>query len=276
MTYSIVRKRAYSAMSRGAYISPRARMAMRGGMYVYRNRAKFKRAARVIGRAYKRSKRTKAFSAKNVGFNIGEGTGKRYISQNNGPVLQQTRQLIVENLSDIPKGDAINERERDIVNVRGFKVCMELNNVTSKPMYVNMAMICPKNSSAPSVINFFRDSGLKRAKNFDDNLTSLELHCLPINTDLYTVLRHKRMILAPGDTPTDTATLTGRSYTNVDWYVPLKRQMRYASTSALNSADRVYLVYWCDLYATGINIPGTLNALQAAERHITYFREPKH
>jgi len=275
----IVRKRAYAALSRGARANPyarRARMAYRLGSYAYKNR---RTIGRVASYAYRATKRRKAnnFSRRNIGEPVGTGTTKRSATDSADNVLRNTRQQYVHSLSDIPEGTELDARQRRIVNLRGFKLCLEVKSIGPAPLYVNIAVLSPKGNAENVTVNdFFRSSqATDRARDFADDLNSNEFHCLPINADRYTILKHKRYRLIPGGTESGSVSQQGLSYMNVDWYIPLKRQLRYDGTTGQPEAGAVSLVYWFDEFATSSGTASTTGIVQMSRRCVTYFKEPK-
>jgi hypothetical protein len=143
-----------------------------------------------------------------------------------------------------------------------------------------VAIISPKNSGAITAQNFFRGQGNEsRGLDFGFARTALEHHCLPLNTDKFYVLKHKRMRLNPDDMSNNIqwSQERGSSYKNIDWYVPLKRQLRYDDPDANFPTDGpVYLVQWCDTWTAIAGAPATTNAMSRQERHVMYFRPTRH
>jgi len=237
-----------------------------------------KRKFRTIRRAYKSSKKQRLFSKTHVGENIGATSCKSVEIVSTDLQPKDTRTLYSASVCRIPQGTEINERLRKHVNLRGFKVCFELLNTQPTPMYFNIAVVAPKNTTNQNVDNnkFFRDTSTDRARDFGNGLTGLEFHCLPINTDDYTVLKHKRFRLGPVGSNPEIAENVTNNYKNVDWYIPLKRQVRYTNAEDNKPTDGdVYVVYWCDkMFAASGDTPSTA-AVGVTQRYITYFREPK-
>ena len=221
------------------------------------------------------------FSRRNIGEYIGTNTGKLHQTEFSDLTNQATRTLYSFPLCNIPKGDEMNQRERSMLNLRGFKICMEWKNDLQEPLYINLCVLCPKAANDTQAIpgpNFFRnqDNNDSRGTDFTNALNSNEFHCLPINTDLYTVLRHKRYRLIPGsqsDPTTNSA--SGLSYMRTDWWVPVKRQLRFDTPNSAPTDGQCFLVYWADEFGATGGSPPVTNAMKVSKRTITYFREPK-
>lgn len=265
-------------------------MGLRLAQSAYNNRRAIIRARRYVrtGTTYVRSiarakiiaaKRQK-FSTKNVGHEPGVSTGKTYESVNVPSADKSTRTLYSTALCNIPKGDERNQREKTVVNIRGFKLCLEVKNLTQEPMYVNIAVISPKAAADAAAIpgpEFFRaeDNADRRGTNFVNGLSSSEFHCLPINTDLYTILKHQRLMLIPGsETDPTTNSAEGKSYEAINMWIPLRRQLRYDAPNSAPTDGQVFLVYWFTKFGEPGGVTPTTNAVKFTERVVTYFRDP--
>lgn len=280
---SVVRYRS-NALRRVTPYAARNRY-VRAGMFVYNNRKTIGRMARGAKRAYKQYARTSRkrakFSRKNIGEPVGTDTGKRAVVGEDDAIIRSTRTLYTQGLCDIPQGSALDERERRIANIRGFKICCEVKNLASEPLYVNVAVLSLKagassGSGQVNVNDFFRASaGPDRARDFGSTLTGMEFHCLPINTDRYTILKHKRYRLVPPVTGT-TVSHSGSSYMNIDWWIPLKRQIRWdAGTASDPEAGAVTFVYWADKMFNTAGTAIETSQFRFSSRLVTYFKEPK-
>jgi hypothetical protein len=99
-------------------------------------------------------------------------------------------------------------------------------------MYWNWAIISPK-AECGSVASggFFRASSESRSQDFGRQLTGSQFRCLPINTDKYVILKHKRFRIGGmsrgwGAGNTKNRSLSGSNYMNFFTYVKLNRQLR--------------------------------------------------
>jgi len=189
---------------------------------------------------------------------------------------KDTRTLYNVNLLSMIRGngDNINNRARDIVNVRGMKMCVEMENLGSKSLWVHTALIVPKNrTSTFGSADFFRSEGLndRRSNDFDTSLDSMQMRCLPINTDEWHVISHKRKFL-PGSSSSDKS---GSTNAAVDTYHPINRQFRFDGPGAGACNTPIYFVYWADGLGVGNAGGPVLNGWSLGFRNVTYFREPK-
>lgn len=261
-------------MARNAFLARRGKL-LRYGRFAGRL-SKAALAYEVGSMAYRAAK--SRFSHRNIGEPPGTGTAKRCATLDRDIVTEDTRTLYTHNLVTIQEGTAIDERMRRIVNIRGFHICAELRNRSTAPMYMNVAILATKGgteSSSVGVSDFFRASvGGNRARDFANDLTGMEFHCLPINTDRYTILRHKRFrFIEDGGTTYNSQ--SGRDYTNINWYVRLNRQLRYDSNTGTPESGNVYLVYWADLFETNSGTAPITGAFSNSWRVVTTFREPR-
>ena len=255
-----------------------ARAAMKIAKFGYRRyRRSRKRRYKSKARAAKRQR----FSRKNIGETPGLSNAKRSLQQNSNASNFSSRTLNVKNLCQIPFGDDTDERQRHLINMRGFKLCFMVRNRTDRPVYWHWALISSKINlnNTPSTDNFFRGSGNQRGVDFANDLTSLEFHCLPINTDIYNILKHKKYrINSYGRTTSADATTwqehSGRNYMDVKAWIPLKRQLRFDNnTSDSPISGSVFLVHWCDQISTSGGVAPVSTVLSIQQRHIAYFRE---
>lgn len=227
---------------------------------------KTKKAASTIQKAW----RNRHKGLDSMGHPPGSGTAKTNTGTQN-TALTATRTLNAEPLLNLARGDNLNARERDVIDLRGFKVCMQMQNLrTAAPMYVNVAVISSKfnPTQVPISTDFFRGEDTTRGVDFNNNLQSTEFGCLPINTDKYFIQTHRRFTLAPFNRDQV-------DYGSKQFYVPIKRQIRYDTSGSGSQNRQFYLVWWCDtLLATAGTTPVTA-AMNFQWKAVTYFREPK-
>ena len=178
---------------------------------------------------------------------------------------------------DATGADEINTRERDVAVIKGFKVCCEIqNDNTSTPMYLNFAIVVPRDNLGTPGDDFFRSqAGTSRTNQFDPTaLTANELHCLPINTDKYFVIKHLRYRVA-----SDTGGTADSHQLNIDFYQPINRQLRWDDSLGTPRQD-IYIMSWASFFgrnagtvaASGDN--DTSETYSRALRVVTYFADP--
>ena len=230
---------------------------------------KAKKAASSIQKAF-RASRNKYKGLESMGHPSGTATAKTDTGTQN-TLLTSTRTLNFEQLINLTRGDNINARERDIIDLRGFKVCIQMQNLRlSTPMYVNVAIVSSKfdPTSSPSVTGFFRGQDATRGDDFSTSLQSLEFHCLPINTDKYFIQTHRRYKLAAFNTDQV-------DYAMKEFYVPIKRQIRFDNSASGSLNRQFYLVWWCDTLLAPGGAAAIPSAFNFQYKVVTYYREPK-
>lgn len=204
------------------------------------------------------------------------GQAKAFTPMDTNPVQLSTRTFYENELTDVPKDSGFNEidaRQRESCYIEGFKILTSLENTSTKPIHFNMAVLMNRTSPAasPSPNEFFRGTGINRGLDFSTALNSNDFRARPINTDKNVVLMHKRVTLSPaGSTSYESGWKP--SFHTMDAYIPIKRILTYDQGVCNN---RVYIVYWCDLFNTAAAATGTATSLTHSQRVITYFKEPK-
>lgn len=214
-----------------------------------------------------------------IGFPKGTATSKRAATVTNTGDPLSTRTLYYENLVNIAKTSTneIDKRQRDNAYISGFKICYDVLNYSVNPVLLNVAVVYDKRSNDGTVImaldDFFRSSeGNNRAKDFSITLDANEFHCLPLNTDRFSVLKHGRFTLGPTQSATVGAyTVNRENYKSIMWWVPLKKQIRYNDG---NAQSKVWLIWWCDKFQAGTGV-AAVTIGQTQIHAVTYFKEPK-
>lgn len=239
--------------------------------------------AAALGSWYALRRRRKA--ATNMLTRIGK-TGKAIAKRENtltdiAITPMATRILYANEMQSIGKGtnNEINLRQRDVTHISGFKICIEMrNNFTVQPLYVNVAVVYDKRSNDGTTVvsqnDFFRSrGGNTRAQDFGLNLGSTEFRCLPLNTDRFSVLRHKRFMLMARDLENSTyASGAMRNFKIYEDWISLKRKITFEDGSA---QSKIWLLMWCDGFMTVPGAASIPDALSVQRRVTVYFREPK-
>ena len=123
------------------------------------------------------------FSPRQIGEAPGTSTSKKCGVVDENLTSENTRTLYSKELTSIAQGTDIDQRERMLANVRGFKIFAEVTNTTAVPLYVNVAILCTKAGTSTGTIDitdFFRaTTTTDRARDFSQTLNSNEMHQLP-------------------------------------------------------------------------------------------------
>ena len=262
-------KRGAPTMSRPA---KRARLGFQIARHMYRNRGKYYRAARVIGRAWRRHRR----SAKTI-------ARLTYASPGSTARAKSTEQLIDVSMDtftqytaliDLPnEGTSPNERLRNAIRLSGFKLCFDAENKsTSNSLYFNLAVVqersAPASKTAVGTTRFFKSYGSNYGRDFPIS-TAIENHCCPINTEEYRVFMHKRFVLSEKDTGGG----SNKHLKRIMRYVPLKKFVKFDSSNFSNGQLRC--VFWCQR-AGALSIPVETGLGRMTGALYCYFREPRH
>lgn len=183
--------------------------------------------------------------------------------------LQQTQLL---NIVKTGGSTDYDRRLMDQLNFRGIKICMNFRAegaLGTAKAHMNVAVISPKadllSSDAIPATGFFRDpTGSDRQRDFGDAaLLDLDYHCSALNTDKYTV--HKRIKFEVGPSGSN----EGKREKFIEFYLPVKRQIRYQSGSQYPVGKNMYLVWWFSASDGG----APANSVRFSYRVTRYFKE---
>jgi len=262
-------------------VQKRARYSYASG---YRNSKSVYNAARKIGtmwRRYKKRQTRQKFSTRNIGLAPNTGTAKRFTILNDQSNFA-SRGLFTTNLVEIPQTttNAINQRQRNIVNISGFKICLEVRNNTESPLVWNWAIISPRDSVGITLSDFFRGNGTTRGVDFSDALSSCDINHRAINSDNFYILKRGKFTLVQvgtGSNPTTGfTTRTGFNYIQTQRYFKLNRQIRYDGPNGNNVETKsVFFVHWADNILVPEGTAAVADAYTLRQHLVTYFREPK-
>lgn len=250
---------------------------VRTGKFLARNAGFRSKAKTAISKfvKWKRKQRTA------VGESVNNNTSKNRVTHS-GTNLIATYNLYSQNITEITKGDNINQRSRNAIDISGFKICAELKNHSNTPMYVNVAVVQQKNSSVAIESGFFRGHTGERGDDFYDvTHTSNWMHCTSINPDKLKILCHMRFLLAgnfdSSSGPIEELFSSARSnYKRFERWIPLKRRITYDNNSTNIPTDsNVKLVYWCNKFGHGPALTSELSMLHFGVSVKCYFRDPK-
>ncbi len=274
----------------------RLRTAYAVGAYAWRHRGNIARGARVIQRAYRRYRR---YKKRKRGYKpsksyIGERVGSSNAKSSYTHKIQDdddTKSLNFVNVTLIDRADqGINHlahRQRNVINMRGFKVCFMARNNLQQPMLFNMAVLIAKGQKITSLADmsadFFRNSSLQelasansRTTDFSTTLNSMELHCNPVNTDKFVVLKHWRKRIGPNDETGEGGsynTQASKNWLVIDRYVKVNRQIRYSDDNQTPINGDIFLVWWFAPFLSSTTSNPVADALTKQLHTVAYWRE---
>lgn len=281
MSLVLSRKRkAVNILARATRAHPYARYATTAlRMYnTGRAAAPFARAAISRYRKARSNRRRKLVLRRQLGERVGTGVSKA-VEQEEIETALATKTLSQYPILNLTKGtsaESTSVRLRDAVNFRGIKFCINWRNYAAAPwddpkLYCHIAIVSPKDDAGTvPTDNFFRSNGdsVTRSTDFTNARTGMDMYCLPINTDLYRVHKHKRFGLNASKEP-----LGREKWT--EFYMPMKRQIRYKNNSDAPTGANMYLLQWCSFaQETTGSVPITA-AAYINVRMVKYFREPR-
>lgn len=178
----------------------------------------------------------------------------------------------------------LNKRERDIVNLRGFRFRCHFQNTLQAPITLHFAIMLNKTENIwnPRFFNTWD----KRGVNFSDNsLTGLDYQTLPVNRDDRVLLYHKRYKIAGNVQALDRDYITGakNNWINISKWIPIKRQLTYKSEDEASCNDKIFLaLWWSSALEPGQNPSFTTNPvglpldnLKGRVECVAYWRNPR-
>lgn len=270
-----------------SYLMPRGRRPYGTASGTFRSRSYYKR--RMSSRLPPKKRRTVSSRARDAGHPTGSISAKCRETHLESASTVNTRTLYHRDLVLLSRGDRIDERERDICNVRGVKVLMNFRasgiagGNFNIPTQFNMAVVIVRNNNliGPTSVNdfdgekFFRGYKADRTLDFDTTRASIELNENAINSDDYTVLARKSWKIQPINNPEN---FNCPVYFHHEAYIPIRRQFRFDGTlttfDALPTDGRVILVYWADKMHVAANTTTTFDFGRLELRCLCYFDEP--
>lgn len=246
------------------------------GMYK-RRRKSYGTVSRKRRRVVRRRKRHVYRKRRYIGHPVGTSIAKR--NERRNFTTEATRTLYQINLTNITKSidNNISERQRDIVNLRGFRLCFDFANISAFPVHVNWVVVYDKRDSdglqTIDLEDFFRGNGDQRALDWDNTLTSQQFTRSGLNADRFVVLRRKRFLLnADGDATGIYSNPSRTNFRTMKVWVPLKRQLRYEDDVCQTP---IKVMYWFDQWQSGSGTTPVAGVMRTMSMCTTYFREPR-
>lgn len=250
--------------------------------YVQRRYGGVKRKFRGTYGRYRKRARTRAQKMK-VGNPIGAGNAKRTeVERSIGAFeVQFNNILYFYDISLIAQGTNLDERTRALVNLAGWRFCMEFKNNSAFPMYMNVAILAPKTSTLLSQTefedSFFRaHTGNSRTIDFTDpSLRGMDRHCRPINADKFVILKHKRFRLSAINETLQFTDPNRPNHKFYMWYTKFGRQLRWKFTGSGSGEEVVYLAYWFTTFNQPAGGGAGTETVNVNRDIVAYWREPK-
>lgn len=228
-----------------------------------------------------------------VGERVGASTSKKCVTEiQSSNIQRQSRQVYSIPMIQIAKGDGINQRSRQTVNLRGFKIEMHAVNLQPRVFILNWAILHPR-AAAMGTVNaagtlppseMFRSHSQRRSMAMTTSESGLEWTNASINTDLFAVLKRGRITFNPGRDATDPQDgdvvyheiNKGSTYRSKGMWIPIKRQVRFdASLDSQHPMEQIWFTYWIDEPMANGGSLSIQAAVAMQYRFICYFRDPK-
>jgi len=236
-------------------------------------------------------KNWKAAARRQVGERVGTAVAKtkEILTQN---TLVPTRELVKKPLIDITTGQAINQRLREMINLRGIRFDINMTNLSTDQLIVNWAVVHPSASNMGGnadgntfpEADFFRGYAAGRSEQPGIQLNGLQWTNAAINTDLFAVLKRGQITLNPGRlevTPEQPNKVVyrpqkGNTVRVKTFYLKMNRQIRFDAEINFNRPlEQIFFVMWADAPMSTTSQAKENNAFVYTSRHIMYYREVK-
>lgn len=239
----------------------------------------FPNVPRPLSTAPKRLGRAR-FSPESIGLPKGISTCKNTTyTANVEPTMWSAAAAQITNCS---KGTGISQRLTNSIDCSGVKVEMFIRNknttqgtpagIPSDQYQYNVAVLAPMAAIAINENDFFRSvtNADSRTIDFATAVSSMDLHTLPINTDKFTVLAHKRFRLSNPSNPGG-----GTWKKDLNFYIPVNRQLTYTGEGFDTCQNPIFLVYWVSkMFRPNGDGSTGFPVADMAIRATMFFREP--
>ena len=230
-----------TAARRAAFVNPYAAAGAlavgAAGYGIYRRR-------RAIRRRNKRTARIGYHPSKRAPVKARQVDASSYV------ITKLSANLHSAEITTIAKGSTYQTRERDWINLKGFRINKFFKNVTTSCIVVNCAVLATKvhddkvsipDNGTELKEEFFRDeTDPTRSTNWIEvGLTYQELAYNRINPDRWSIVKRWRRTLA-GTDETDCR----KQEWKINKYVPINRQLHYDDNNDKPETGRMFLVWW--------------------------------
>lgn len=256
------------------------------GKQALKKAIKAKKSARrfAVSNPYGKRQRTARFLVQQrqyVGRPVGYARTKSCETVNAAYATMSTRTLYDYNVVNIPPytNDNNAEREHDQINLRGLKIdiLLSTSSTCTDPMYFHWALVQPRYQATISTNEFFSADGITaKGRGIDfaaTDLSAQQFNTLPISTDRFTVLIHKKVLI--GQKILANVSYSGIPYVqHISRYVPIKRQLQYENTMSPSCSTPIYICFWADHISANAGGAPTGSHLARAIRVVAKFKEP--
>lgn len=173
----------------------------------------------------------------------------------------------------------VNRRSSNMIYAAGIKIFIDFHNaVQVAPIYVEYALVSPKNGTLVNTQEFLTNTGgTARGQLIGSTKSAMQLQSEKINPDENFIFLHKRLELihqpttAGGHTDGDFNTKNGASYRSICEYVPLRSRISWSDMTETRANDPLWLCIWCYRFSEASDVT-TASALEYEVKTVLYYR----
>jgi len=167
--------------------------------------------------------------------------------------------LYAYKISDVAQGDSINQRERQAIDISGFKIrylfkntandAATANAAPTKPLLCNMAIVWQdgRELNYLGASHFFRTTGVNRYTAFNaDTLSGWDKYTYPMNIDADAVLWHTRFKLGAANTNGGFGAGSQNTWRTISRYIKIGRRAVFHGPEATSHEGSYWLLVWCN------------------------------
>lgn len=267
-------KRAGAALA-GARAAKRMRMGYTIARHMYRNRGKYYHAAKIIGRTWRRTRRSmvrkppairRAFKS----YSVRAPKRPKCVDTT---MSNQLNTYTAYQLDVAMPSEGVNpqNRFRNRIYLSGVKLRLEVNNLnTNDALYYNLALVqhrdLPKSEAALGSDRWFRDpSGVALGTAFP-RPTCAENHLTPLNTEKFRVFAHYK-IKIPSRSTANTGSGDGCRILNK--WIPFRKRLLFDLDDA--TTGHLKWIEWCQQQRSVVSVQ--TGVCQTFGESILYFRD---
>lgn len=254
-------------------------LATAAGLAAYKKRGKFKR----LWRRFR--KWNPNIGRRSVGEPKNTSTAKVYTVWELANINKDGRIAYFDEITNIPGSTGAyntvrNTRDRNVINISGLKMYVHVKNNATSPVLFNIAVLQPKNSTGVSATNFFKDMGnptypSSRGRDFNTNLSGIEMSLSNINTDKFNILWHVRRRIGPDGTGGGYVHNADNNSIVIKRYLKIGKQFRYDEDVTPKCQTPMYIVYWGATITSAAGTPVAASQLTLSTLAVVFFRENK-
>lgn len=203
------------------------------------------------------------------------GTQRNAVDSTDTAFLQDNNLYTTNCTAFTAWGGSSATRQRNEIHISGIQIQLSFLNKIDSPLWCNVAVVSPTNTSTTATAtDFFRGSGTERAKSFSST-TAFDRHMLPINTDAFNVLMHKRFILAAVDGGGGNGSYPDPNrpgYRDMTKYIKIGRRFTFENDEDTTPTEpNVFLCMWFQQYQVAAGDP--VAVITVCRRVRIFFRE---